>query len=208
MKKTVIASLAVLASATALTAFVLAGGSKLNAIFETKATGKSFTFNAATGSQFQNDPAIDQVVDVTTGLSDPIHTVFQAGLISSLAFGEGGRFVEAHPIANEPEAYYSLTIGITNLTHFEIDVGVVNDEGGSLDKDIYEIELRDKDYRIVKDWYSNFELDGNGNGTKHIVWDKGVNDNTVYHILVHLYFYEDSADTSLYIESMSLAWNC
>ena len=207
-KALLLASMGVLACTVGVTALAFGGSPKLNAIFATKAASKSFTFNAAAGGQFKNDPEIDQVVDVTTGLSDPIQTVFQTGLISSLAFGQNGRFVEAHPIADEPETYYSLVIGINNLTHFEIDMGVANDGGDSGEEDIYEIELRDAEYDIVKDWYSYFELDGNGNGTKHIVWDKGVDDSAVVQVRVNLYFEEDSADASLYINSLSLTWNC
>ena len=210
MKKTaVIASLAVLGCAAVVATLALGGGPKLNALFEAKATDKNFTFDDAAGSQFVNNPAVNQVVDVTTGSSDPIKTVFVPRDISSLAFGEGGRFVEAHPIADVEEAYYSLKIGINNLTHFEIDVGVVNDVVDGLDgKDVYEIQLRDEEYHIVKDETSNFKLDGNKNGTAHIEWDKGDYDGTVVWVLVNLYFEGDSADTNLYIESLRLDWDC
>ena len=208
-KMTIIASIVALASAAAIATFALRGGPKLNPTFEARATGRTFTFNAATGSQFQKTTGVSQTVDVTTGVSDPIRTVFRPGLISSLAFGEGGRFVEAHPIAEE-EAYYYLTIGINNLTHFEIDVGVANDGGGSFNKDLYEIQLRDASLHIVKDWTSNFKLDEEGDGTAHIVWDKEQEgyDGTVVKVYVNLYFYQDSADTSLYISSLSLTWDC
>ena len=209
MKKTIIASLAVLGCAAVVATLALGGGPKLNTIFEAKATDKNFTFDAATGSQFSNDPGINQVVDVTTGSSDPIHTVFGPRNIDSLAFGQNGRFLEAHPIAGASETSYSLKIGINNLTHFEIDVGVINDVVESLDgKDVYEIQLRDAKYHIVKDETSNFKLDGDGNGTVHIEWDKGDNASTVVWVLVNLYFAEDSVDTSLYVESMSLTWAC
>ena len=170
--------------------------------------GHSFTFDADHGSgQFNNTTGVSQTVDVTTGVSDPIQTTFRPVLISSLAFGQGGRFVEAHPIAEE-EAYYYLTIGINNLTHFEIDLGVVNDGGGSFNKDLYEIQLRDAGLHIVKDWTDYFKLDGNGNGTVHLEWDKGPSDSTVVRVMANLYFYGDSAATSLYISSLSLTWNC
>ena len=115
--------------------------------------------------------------------------------------------MEAHPIAEE-EAYYYLTIGINNLTHFEIDLGVVNDGGGSSNKDLYEIQLRDAGLHIVKEWYDYFKLDGNGNGTVHLEWDKGPSDSTVVRVMANLYFYGDSAATSLYIEKLSLTWAC
>ncbi|MBE6135611.1 MAG: hypothetical protein E7179_06405 [Erysipelotrichaceae bacterium] len=205
-KMTIIASIVAVASAAAIATFALRGGPKLNSIFEAKATSKSFTFNAATGSQFV-DKANYQSVNVDTGgVSDRITTTFVPYYISSVAFGEGGKFVEAHPIAGEEsETYYSLRIDINNLTHFEIDVGVTKD-GGS--KDVYEIQLRDAGYHIVKEWYDYFKLDGDGNGTKHIVWDKGDGDSTVVRVLVNLYFNGDSADASLYVNSLSLAWAC
>ena len=206
-KMTIIASIVALASAAAIATFALRGGPKLNSIFEAKATSKSFTFDAATGSQFGNTTGVSQTVDVTTGVSDPIRTTFRPGLISSLAFGQGGRFVEAHPIAEE-EAYYYLTIGINNLTHFEIDLGVVNDGGGSFNKDLYEIQLRDAGLHVVKDWTSNFKLDEKGDGTVHLEWDKGPSDSTVVRVMANLYFYGDSAATSLYIEKLSLTWDC
>ena len=205
-KALLLASMGVLACTVGVTALAV-GGPKLNAVFETKATSKSFTFDATAGSQFENTTGVSQIVDVTTGVSDPIHTVFRPGLISSLAFGEGGKFVEAHPIAEE-EAYYYLTIGINNLTHFEIDVGVANDGGGSFNKDLYEIQLRDAGLHIVKDWTDYFKLDEKGDGTAHIVWDKGPSDSTVVRVMVNLYFYQDPAATSLYIKSLSLYWNC
>ena len=181
----------------------------LNTPVKASPTEHSFTFDAATGSQFVNTTGVSQTVDVTTGVSDPIQTVFRPGLISSLAFGEGGRFVEAHPIAEE-EAYYYLTIGINNLTHFEIDMGVANDGGGSFNKDLYEIQLRDAGLHIAKDWTDYFKLDEKGDGTAHIVWDKEQEgyDGTVVKVYVNLYFYQDSAATSLYISSLSLTWNC
>ena len=209
-KAFLLASTGVLACTVGVTALAVGGPKQLD-IFPVKADPieHSFTFNAATGSQFENTTGGYQIVDVTTGVSDPIRTVFRPGLISSLAFGEGGRFVEAHPIAEE-EAYYYLTIGINNLTHFEIDLGVANDGGGSFNKDLYEIQLRDAGLHIVKDWTSNFKLDEKGDGTAHIVWDKEQEgyDGTVVKVYVNLYFYQDSAATSLYISSLSLTWNC
>ena len=209
MKKTIIASLAVLASAAVVTTFALGGSSKLNAIFETKATGKSFVFAAATGSQFEDTAAYSQTVDVTTGVSDPIIADLMPRHIDSLAFGQNGRFVEAHPIADEGKfPYYSLTIGINNLTHFEIDVGVENDGDGAGNPDMYDIELLAKGGLPVMTWNSSFEPDEKGNGTKHIEWYKGVSDSTVVEVFVQLSFENDSADTNLYIESMTLSWNC
>ena len=206
MKKAIIASLAVLASAAALTTFALGGGPKLNAIFEAKATSKSFTFNAATGSQFDDTVTGVQEVYVTTGVSDPIHTTVAPESMELTLGGEGGRFVEAEPMLGD--CGYSLVIGINNLTHFAIDMGVENDGGGSGDKDIYEIQLRKANLGIVEEWYDNFELDGNGNGTAHLEWDKGPTDGTVVEVNVSLHSMEDSPDTNLYIESLSLTWDC
>ena len=208
MKKPVIASLTVIGCAAVAATFALGGAGKFGDV-QVKAdpTGHSFTFDVTTGSQFDNTTGGSQIVDVTTGASDSIHTVFQPVLISSLAFGQNGRFVEAHPNA-DAEAYYRLTIGINNLTHFEIDLGVVNDGGDSLEKDPYEIELRDAGYHIVKDWYDHFKLDGNENGTVHLEWNKGASDNTVFRVLENLYFNGDSAATNLYISSLSLTWEC
>ena len=128
---------------------------------------------------------------------------------SSLAFGENGRFVEVHPIADENKLpFYSLTIGINNLTHFEIDMGVVNDGGGLSYEDGYSIELLDENYDYAASWYPRFEPNGDGNDTVHIEWDKGDYDGTVVEVFVQLEFEKDSADTCLYIESLSLAWSC
>ena len=208
-KMTIIASIVALASAAAIATFALRGGPKLNSIFEAKATSKSFTFDAATGSQFL-DTANYQSVNVDTGgVSDPIRTTFTPSDISSVDFGgESGRFVEAHPIADVSEASYYLRIDINNLTHFEIDVGVENDGGGSGDKDRYEIQLRKANLGIVKEWYDYFKPDGNGNGTEHFVWDKEDGDGTVVRVMINLYFEGDSADASLYVNSLSLTWAC
>ena len=212
MKKTLIASLAVLGCAAVVATLALGGGPKLNAIFEAKATDKNFTFDAATGSQFEDNPEVAQEVNVETGSSDPIWTKFVPKRINSVAFGEGGRFVETHPNAYVPgsydDHYFSLDIGTNNLTHFAIDVGVVNDGGGEGYENTYFIALYGKKGGVVGFWYSAFELDGNGNGTKHIEWDKGVGDDTVIGVSVSLHFDKDSTDTSMYIESVSLAWAC
>ena len=206
MKKTAIASLVVLASAALLATFALGRGPKLNAIFEAKATEKSFVLDAAVGSQFKNDPEVDQGVKVETGLSSPITTLFVPRDIKSLAFGgEGGRFVEAYPIANEDNPHYSLTIYINNLTHFEIDVGVENDVGVG---DTYSITLLDVDGKEAGYWNSSFALDGSGNGTASIEWDKGDYGGTVVLALVQLYFKGDLESASLYVDSLSLTWNC
>ncbi len=216
MKKTIIASLAILGCAAVVTTFAL-GGANLNRVFEVKATSRSFTFNAATGSQFDDidhTQEVDQVVNVETGSSSPIRTVFTPEKLDSLAFGQGGRFVEAHPIANEEDASYSLTIGINNLTHFTMDLGVAKDGVGDGWEDTYWIALRDKGGVIRKRWYSpdeeDFKLDGDGNGTAHIEWDKEASGATytVVEVVVELYFNYDSADANWYIESLSLAWNC
>jgi len=54
-KTTIIASLlAVIGCAAVVATLALGGGPKLNAVFEAKATSKSFTFDAAAGSQFEN----------------------------------------------------------------------------------------------------------------------------------------------------------
>ena len=208
MKKTVIASLAVLASAAVLATFALGRGPKLNAIFEAKATEKSFTFNAATGSQFV-DTANYQSVNVDTGgVSDPIRTTFTPSDISSVDFGgESGRFVEAYPIADKDKPHYSLTIDINNLTHFAIDMGVKNDVN---EGDTYSITLLDVDGKEAGYWNSSFALDGsgNGNGTASIEWDKGDYDGTVVLVLVQLYFKGDSESASLYVDNLSLTWNC
>ena len=207
MKKTVIAPLAVIGGAAVVATLALGGGPKLSAIFEAKATGKSFVFGAATGSQFNNTPAVDQVVNVTTGSTDPIWTMFTPREIGSLAFGQNGRFVEAHPIASEDKfPNYGLSIGINNLTHFEIDVGVENDGGSNVD--MYDIELLAKGGLPVMTWNSSFEPDGDGNDTVHIEWYKGDIASTVVEVFVQLFFEKDSADTNLYIESMTLSWNC
>ena len=210
-KMTIIASIVALASAAAIATFALGGGPKLNAIFEAKATSKSFTFNAATGSQFV-DTADYQSVNVDTGgVSDPIRTMFVPSDISSVDFGgESGRFVEAHPIAGKDKPHYSLTIDINNLTHFAIDVGVANDVGIA---DTYSITLLDDDGKEAGYWNSHFELDGKGNDTKNIEWDKGDYDGTVVLVLVQLYFKEDFKEywesaVSLYVDSLSLTWNC
>ena len=203
MKKKLIALLTIIGCAAAVTTLTLGGGQN----FEANATGKSFVFADTTGSQFKNDPSVDQIVDVTTGSTSPIRTIFMAREISSLTFGEGGKFVEAHPIA-EKLPYYSLDIGINNLTNFEIDMGVTHDGGGLSYEDTYYIELVDKDYNIAKDWYSQFEVDGDGNGTVHIEWNKDDYEGTVVQISIKLEFEKDSESTSLYIESMTLSWNC
>lgn len=211
MKKTIIASLAVLASAALLATFALGEGPKVNAIFEAKATEKSFTFNATVGKeQFEKDPAALEGVKVKTGSSDPIRTLFMPIDIKSFAFGENERFVEAQPIANKDKPHYSLTIDINNLTHFAIDMGVANDVGIA---DTYSITLLDDDGKQAGYWNSHFELDGSGNDTKHIEWDKGDYDGTVVLVLVQLYFKEDFKEdwesaVSLYVDSLSLTWNC
>ena len=209
MKKLVIASLAVIGSVAVAATLALGGGPKLNAFFGAKATSKSFTFDAATGSQFDATSKFDQVVNVETGSSSPIRTVFMPRQIDSLAFGQNERFVEVYPIADENKfPNYSLMIGINNLTHFEIDMGVANDGGGLSYEDGYSIELLDKNYNYAASWYSRFEPNGDGNDTVHIEWDKGDYDGTVVQVFVELEFEKDSADTCLYIESLSLTWDC
>ncbi len=163
--------------------------------------GHSFTFNAATGSQFESMPG-PQDVNVTTGVSDPIHTTV-APESMELTFGQSGRFVGAEPTLGQ--CGYSLMIGINNLTHFEIDMGVENDVDTG---DEYSITLLDGDRNQVGYWHSSFELDGDGNGTAHLEWDKGPTDGTVVEVNVSLYSMDDSPDTNLYIESLSLYWNC
>lgn len=200
-KALLLASLGVLASTVGVTALAVGGGPKLNAIFETKATGKSFTFNAAAGSQFESMLG-PQDVNVTTGVSDPIHTTV-APESMELIFGEGERFVGAEPMLGQ--CGYSLMIGINNLTHFAIDMGVENDVDT---EDEYSITLLDGDRNQVGYWHSSFELDGDGNGTAHLEWDKGPTDGTVVEVNVSLYSMEDSPDTNLYIKSLSLYWNC
>lgn len=191
----------VLACTVGATALAVGGGPKLNAIFETKATGKSFTFNVAAGSQFESMLG-HQDVNVTTGVSDPIHTTV-APESMELFFGEGERFVGAEPTLGQ--CGYSLMIGINNLTHFAIDMGVENDVDT---EDEYSITLLDGDRNQVGYWHSSFELDGDGNGTAHLEWDKGPTDGTVVEVNVSLYSMDDSPDTNLYIESLSLTWNC
>ncbi len=203
MKKSLIASLAVLASAAVVATLALGGGPRLNAIFETKATSKSFTFNAATGSQFESTP-VPQDVYVTTGVSDPIYTRVAPEFMGPVTFGEGGRFVEARPMSEH--CGYFLQIGINNLTHFEIYMGVENDADTV---DMYSVELRDKDGLPVKEWGNTpFELDGDGNGTAYLEWDKGITDGTVVEVCVYLYSMDDSDEANLYVSSLSLSWNC
>lgn len=201
-KALLLASAGVLACTVGVTALAVGGGPKLNANFEAaKATGKSFTFDAATGfDQFESMPG-PQDVNVTTGVSDPIHTTV-APESMELTLGEHGRFVEAEPMLGH--CGYSLMIGINNLTHFEIDMGVINDEGT---KDEYSITLLDGDRNQVGYWHSSFELDG-GNGTAHLEWDKGPTDGTVVEVNVSLYSMDDSPETNLYIESLNLTWDC
>ena len=199
-KALLLASIGVLASTVGVTALAI-GGPKLNAIFETKATGKSFTFNAAAGSQFESMSG-RQDVNVTTGVSDPIHTTV-APESMELTFGDGERFVGAEPFLGD--CGYSLMIGINNLTHFAIDMGVEND---MYTGDKYSITLLDDDRNQVGHWNSSFELDGDGNGTAHLEWDKGPTDGTVVEVNVSLYSMDDSPDTNLYIKSLSLYWNC
>ena len=198
-KAILFASMGVLACTVGITALAIGGGPKLNAIFETKATGKSFTFNAATGSQFEST-TVSQDVNVTTGVSDPIHTTV-APESMELTFGEGERFVGAEPFLGD--CGYSLMIGINNLTHFEIDMGVENDEGTG---DEYSITLLDDERNQVGHWNSSFELDG----TAHFKWDKEEEgyDGTVVEVNVSLYSMDDSPETNLYIKSLSLYWNC
>jgi len=206
-KMTIIASIVALASAAAITTFALGGGPKIKPFFEAKATSKSFTFNAATGEQFINNPELDQEVKVATGSTDPIMTLFMPMDIGSLAFGQNGRFVEVHPIAGEGKfPNYSLSIGINNLTHFAIDVGVENDGEGY--EDMYDISLNDKGGFPIEQWMSRFKLDGDGNGTVHIEWDKGDYGGTVVGVFAQFDLEEDSPDANLYIESLSLAWDC
>ena len=194
----------VLACTVGVTALAVGGGPKLNTIFETKAASKSFTFDAATGSQFENVPCF-QTIDVMTGVSDPIHTEVSPEFIESLTFGEGERFVEAHP--DSEQCGYFLQIGINNLTHFEIDMGVESDAGSS--EDVYMVVLRDQYRSAVREWgNSPFELDGNGNGTAHLEWDKGDYDGTVVEVCVSLVFLDDSDEANLYVSSLSLSWNC
>lgn len=207
-KALLLVSMGVLACTVGVTALAFGVGLKQNAFFDAKATGKSFVFAYTTGSQFENNPADAQVVDVETSSTDPIRTTFTPTNIGSLAFGQHERFVEAHPTASG-DASYSLRIGINNLTHFEIDMGVANDGGSEDYWDIYKIKLLDKGGNTVRQWDSQFEPDGNGNGTEHIEWYK--NDSatyTVVEVLVEFYFTYDSADTNLYIESLTLSWNC
>lgn len=202
-KALLLASIGALACTVGITAIAVGGGPKLNAVFETKAASKNFTFNAATGSQFESMPD-PQDVNVTTGVSDPIHTTV-APESMELTFGEGERFVGAEPMLGE--CGYSLMIGINNLTHFAIDMGVEND----VDKgDEYSITLLDDDRNQVGHWNSSFKLDGDGNGTAHLEWDKEEEgyDGTVVEVNVSLYSMEDSPDANLYIKSMSLYWNC
>ncbi|MBE6126714.1 MAG: hypothetical protein E7182_01870 [Erysipelotrichaceae bacterium] len=205
MKRTVvIASLAVLGCAAVVATLALGGGPKLNAIFEAKATSKIFTFNAATGSQFESIPVV-QDVDVTTGVSDPIHTTVAPSEIWSVAFGQNERFVEAHPQPEGQYRGYSLIIGINNLTHFEIDMGVENDAGTV---DVYRIELLDDGRNQVGCWNYSFELDESRNGTAHFEWDKGPTDGTVVEVNVSLQITDDSDEANLYVSSLSLSWDC
>lgn len=179
---------------------------KLNTPVKASPTEHSFTFDTVTGSQFEDTTAHDQDVNVETGSSSPIRTRFMPRDISSLAFGRYGRFVEVHPIADEnKDPYYSMSIGINNLTHFAIDMGVTKDEGT---KDMYYISLNDKGGDVVKQWHSSFELDDKGNGTKVIEWNKGVSDSAVFEVYLQFEFKKDSADASLYVNSLSLTWNC
>ncbi len=198
-----LASMGVLACTVAVTALAFGGGPKLNTIFETKATSKSFTFDADHGSdQFESTPG-PQDVNVTTGVSDPIHTTVAPEFMGPLTFG-GERFVEAHPMSNH--CGYFLQIGINNLTHFEIYMGVENDAGTV---DMYSVELRDQYQSAVKEWGNTpFELDGDGNGTAHLVWDKGGTDGTVVEVCVYLYSMDDSDEANLYVSSLSLSWDC
>lgn len=195
--------MAVLACTVGAIALAVGGGPKLNAVFETKAASKNFTFNAATGSQFDSMLG-SQDVNVTTGVSDPIHTTV-APESMELTFGDGERFVGAEPFSGQ--CGYSLMIGINNLTHFEIDMGVEND---MYTGDEYSITLLDDDRNQVGHWNSSFELDGDGNGTAHLKWDKEEEDydGTVVEVNVSLYSMDDSPDTNLYIKSLSLYWNC
>lgn len=205
-KALLLASMGVLACTVGVTALVVGGANQLDT-FAVKAspTGHSFTFNAATGSQFASEMGT-QEVDVITGISSPIRTIFTTITIGELNFGENGRFVEALPAGGD--ASYSLEIGINNLTHFEIDMGVEYDEGPEDYWDIYKIELLDKGGNTVRQWDSQFEPDSGGNDTVHLEWDKGPSDSTVVEVLVKLYLTYDSPDTNLYIESLSLTWEC
>ena len=205
MKKTVvIASLVALASAAAIATFALGGGPKIKPFFEAKATGKSFTFNAAVGKkQFESMPG-PQDVNVTTGVSDPIHTTVAPEYMGPLTFGEDGRFVQAHPMSEH--SGYFLQIGINNLTHFEIYMGVENDAGTV---DMYSVELRDQYHSAVMEWGNTpFGLDGDGNGTAYLEWDKGPTDGTVVEVYVSLFSMDDSDEANLYVGSLSLSWNC
>ncbi len=209
-KAFLLASMGALACTVGVTALAVGGANQLD-IFPVKAepTGHSFTFNADTDAGFINQ-AVEQTIDVTTGVSSPITTRFTPSDISSVTFG-GERFVEAHPNKSE-DAYYSLTIGINNLTKFAIHMGVINDGGGYGYEDVYNIELHDKNGDNRKHWYYDFGTDGDGDGTKHIVWDKKEDSTatyTVVEVLIELYFdVEDLADASLYVESLSLTWEC
>ncbi len=201
-KALLLASMGVLACTVGVTALVVGGANQLDAFaIEANPTGHSFTFNAATGSQFESMPG-RQDVNVTTGVSDPIHTTV-APESMELFFGQSGRFVGAEPTLGQCD--YSLMIGINNLTHFEIDMGVENDVDT---EDEYSITLLDGDRNQVGYWHSSFELDGDGNGTANLEWDKGPTDGTVVEVNVSLYSMDDSPDTNLYIESLSLTWNC
>ena len=149
------------------------------------------------------DDSGPQDVNVTTGVSDPIHTTVAPESMELTFGGEGGRFVEAEPFLGD--CGYSLMIGINNLTHFAIDMGVENDVGT---KDEYSITLLDGDRNQVGYWRSSFKLDGDGNGTAHLEWDKGPTDGTVVEVNVSLYSMDNSPDANLYIESLSLTWDC
>ena len=95
----------------------------------TRATSKSFTYDASIGNQFSGTTDFNETVDVVTGVSSPIHTtVTHYEEDCSLIYGIAHSFLRVSPTES---GHFMLDFGagINNLTSLGVSVGLDNSEG-------------------------------------------------------------------------------